>query len=406
MRLLYLTPTSAMGGAERVLLDILALVRRSRPDWPLGLIVGNDGPLADGARALGVTTKVLPFPRDFAQLGDAGLGSAGTWARFARLAVGGSLSTIRYAQQLRAEIAAFAPHVVHSNGIKMHVLGALARPSRAALIWHFHDYPSARPVTSRIIRSLRSRCSAVVAVSEHVAADIRGELGPSVDVRTIWNSVDLSRFAPDGAAADLDALAGLPPAEPGTVRVGLVATFARWKGHLLFLDMLSRLAPGRPVRGYIVGGPLYETQASQVSMAELRAEVERLGLGARVGLTGFTDAAAALRSLDVVVHASTLPEPFGLVIAEAMTIGRAVVISGDGGVAELVVPNETGLVYPTGQVDVLTARVASLVDDEPRRRRLGAAAHAAALRQFDPERVSREITELYAHLGTARQEAA
>lgn len=395
-----------MGGAERVLLDILALVRRSRPDWPIGLIVGNDGPLADGARALGVATKVLPFPRDFAQLGDAGLGSAGTWARFARLAVGGSLSTVRYAQQLRAEVAAFAPDVVHSNGIKMHVLGALVRPSRSALIWHFHDYPSARPVTSRIIRSLRSRCSAVIAVSEHVAADIRSELGPSVDVRTIWNSVDLSRFSPEGAAADLDALAGLPPAEPGTVRVGLVATFARWKGHQLFLEMLSRLDTRQTVRGYIVGGPLYETQASQVSMAELRAEVQRLGLGSRVGLTGFTDAAAALRSLDIVVHASTLPEPFGLVIAEAMTIGRAVVISGDGGVAELVVPNDTGLVYPTANVDVLTARVATLVDDEAQRRRLGRAAHDAARRQFDPDRVATEVVGLYTQLNPARAEAA
>lgn len=395
-----------MGGAERVLLDILALVRRSRPAWPIGLIVGNNGPLADGARALGVTTTVLPFPRDFAQLGDAGLGSAGTWVRFARLAVGGSLSTVRYAQQLRAEVAAFAPDVVHSNGIKMHVLGALVRPSRSALIWHFHDYPSARPVTSRIIRSLRSRCSAVIAVSEHVAADIRGELGPSVDVRTIWNSVDLSRFSPEGAASDLDALAGLPPAEPGTVRVGLVATFARWKGHQLFLEMLSRLDTRQTVRGYIVGGPLYETQASQVSMAELRSEVQRLGLGARVGLTGFTDAAAALRSLDIVVHASTLPEPFGLVIAEAMTIGRAVVISGDGGVAELVVPNDTGLVYPTGNVDVLTARVATLVDDEAQRHRLGRAAHDAARRQFDPDRVATEVVGLYTHLNPARAEAA
>ena len=73
MRLLYLNPTAAMGGAERVLLDLLAIVRRAQPSWPLALIVGQEGPLAEDAATLGVDTQVLPFPRDFAQLGDFGL---------------------------------------------------------------------------------------------------------------------------------------------------------------------------------------------------------------------------------------------------------------------------------------------------------------------------------------------
>jgi glycosyltransferase involved in cell wall biosynthesis len=62
---------------------------------------------------------------------------------------------------------------------------------------------------------------------------------------------------------DLDALAGLPPAPAGVVRVGLVATFARWKGHITFLEALSRLPESLPVRGYIIGGPVYETAGSR-----------------------------------------------------------------------------------------------------------------------------------------------
>ena len=328
VRLLYLSPTAAMGGAERVLLDLLTMVREARPSWTIGLISGNDGPLVDDARALGVTTTTLPFPRDFARLGDAGLVTPATWARFARHAVGGSLSTLRYVQQLRAAISGFSPDVVHSNGIKMHVLGALVRPSRAALVWHFHDYPGARPVTSRLVRGLKSRCSSVVAVSDSVATDIRRELGPGLDVRTIWNSVDLDRFTPEGPRVDLDALAGLAPASTGLPRIGLVATFARWKGQLLFLEAIRALAATHRFRAYIVGGPLYETTGSQFSLGELHAAIERMGLADTVGLTGFVkDSAAALRSLDVVVHASTSPEPFGLVIAEAMAVGRSVVVS-------------------------------------------------------------------------------
>lgn len=391
-----------MGGAERVLGDLLAMVRQARPEWTIGLVSGNDGALADSARRLGVRTTILPFPRDFAQLGDAGLATPATWARFALHAAGGSVSTLRYVQRLRQVVADFEPQVIHSNGIKMHLLGALTRTPNAALLWHFHDYPGARPVTSRLVRTLKHRCSAVVAVSESVAADIRAELGPSTNVQAIWNSVDLRRFAPDGPRLDLDRLAGLPAPLPGTPRVGLVATFARWKGHLLFLDMLSALARTLRFRAYIVGGPLYETAASQVSMEELRAAIERRGLSAHVGLTGFvSDPSAALRSLDVVVHASTLPEPFGLVIAEAMAVARPVVISDAGGVAELVEPDRTGLTYSGGSVDDMMRQVRRLLDDPSLGRRIGAAAHTAAFEQFHPDRVVRQMLDLYARFDRA-----
>ncbi|MFN7983304.1 MAG: glycosyltransferase family 4 protein [Vicinamibacterales bacterium] len=396
MRLLYLTPTAAMGGAERVLLDLLTQLRRVRPDWPIRLIIGNDGPLAADAERLGIDTVCLPFPRDFARLGDAGLTSPGTWMQFARYAVRGSVTTVRYLRTLRRMIATFAPDVVHSNGIKMHLLAAVARPTGSALVWHFHDYPSARPVTRRLVRTLRRRPTIIVAVSKSVAADIRQTTGDGVHVETVWNAVDLERFDPCGPQLDLDALAGLPPAPAGTVRLGLVATFARWKGHRLFLDMVRALGRDIPFRAYIVGGPVYETNASQWSIDALKASVAERDLSDRVGLTGFVaDTSAALRALDIVVHASTKPEPFGLAIAEAMAAARAVVISDAGGVAELVVKESTGLTYRCGSVEELTSRVRRLLEDGEARARLGRAAHVAAVRQFDPQRVTTQMLDVY-----------
>lgn len=390
-----------MGGAERVLLDVLGLVRRAQPSWTVRLIIGNNGPLAEGAERLGVQTDVLPFPRDFAQLGDAGLASPATWVRFAVHTLRGSLATVRYLERLRETVAEFNPDIVHSNGIKMHLLGALAKPAASALVWHFHDYPSARPVTNRLIKTLRRRCSAVIAVSESVATDIRAQLGAECLVKMIWNSVDLDRFAPTGPTLCLEGLAHLPPPPPGTVVIGLVATFARWKGHLLFLDMVRELAQTTAVRAYIVGGPLYETRASQFSADELRQAIRERGLQETVGLTGFvSDAGAALRSLDIVVHASTAPEPFGLVIAEAMAVGRAVVISDAGGVAELVDPERTGLTYASANLHEMTRQVARLARDRDLRCRLGQAAHPAACERFAPTRMASEILDVYAQLDT------
>ena len=101
------------------------------------------------------------------------------------------------------------------------------------------------------------------------------------------HAVDLDRFAPFGDRVDLDALAGLPQAPAGTVRVGLLGTFARWKGHETFLRALAQLPQELPFRAYVIGDSLYQTEGSQYSADDLRQSVSALGLSGRVGFTGF-----------------------------------------------------------------------------------------------------------------------
>src|SRR5580698_3759536 len=187
----------------------------------------------------------------------------------------------------------------------MHLLGAWARPRRSPLIWHIHDYVSLRRMMRRLLWPFRNACSAAIVNSQSVAKDLAGVV-PGLRIVPIYNAIDLQRFSPAGNQLDLDAQAGLAPAVPGTVRVGLIATFARWKGHKVFLEALARLSGDLSVRGYIIGGPIYQTDGSQWSTEELHQEAERLGLAGRVGFTGFLeDTSGAMRSLDVIVHAST-----------------------------------------------------------------------------------------------------
>jgi len=154
----------------------------------------------------------------------------------------------------------------------------------------------------------------------------------------------------------------------------------------------------QPVRGYIVGGPLYDTAGSQFTRAELERSIASAGLASRVGLTGFVDAAAALRSLDVVVHASTEPEPFGLVIAEAMACGRAVISTAHGGAAEVIEPERDALVAAPGDPAGLAAAVLRLVTDPGLRAALGARARTAAVERFAPRRMAAQLAGLYEQL--------
>lgn len=400
MRIVFLSPSGELGGAEIALLDTLAAVREGRPDWTLAMIAGSSGPLAAKAAIYG-PAAAMPFPGALARLGE--WGARDSIVGRLRLSAGllaAAAPTIGYMRRLRNRLRDLNPDIIHSNGLKMHLLGAQARPSRAKLVWHLHDYPAARQLSARLLAGQVHRCDAMLANSDSVAANARGTFGAAVRVHTVYNSVDLERFNPAGPLADLDALAGLPPIAPGGIRVGLVATFARWKGHAVFLDALARLRDLPNVRGYIVGGSIYQTDASQYSREQLRGQSDALGLGERVGFTGNVhDVPAVLRSLDIAVHASTEPEPFGLVIAEAMACGRPIVVSRAGGAAEIA---QGGAVFhqPGDSAD-LADRLRELAGDPARRAALGAEGRKTAVRLFSRARLRDTLIPIYESLAGA-----
>ncbi|MFL5383104.1 MAG: glycosyltransferase family 4 protein [Longimicrobiaceae bacterium] len=396
MRIVFLSASGQIGGAERVLLDLLASLRAAEPEWELHVVAAGAGPLAGAALEFGAVVHPLPFPAALGRAGDAGAGSG--IALLPRLVVVGPSGALWLAR-LRKLLRRLRPDVVHSNGFKMHVAGALALPPGARLVWHVHDYVSPRRLMAGALRRLAPRASAAVAISRSVADDVRRVCGPGLRVEVVYNAVDLARFSPDGPRAPLDELAGMPAAAPGTVRVGLVATMGLWKGHDVFLCALSHLPPELPVRGYVVGGRIYATAGSEVDPDLLRGLAAKLGITERTGFTGFVDdPAAAMRALDVVVHASTQPEPFGLVIAEAMACGRPVVVSTAGGAGEIVREGVDALGVPPGDAEALADAIRRLAEDAELRARLGAAGRARAERDFDRARLALEIAPLYRSL--------
>jgi glycosyltransferase involved in cell wall biosynthesis len=307
---------------------------------------------------------------------------------------------VQYVAGLGRLIDELRPDVIHTHGFKMHILAAWAASrfarSRPHLVWHLHDYVSTRPATARFLRWSLRHCDAIVTNSSSVAADVRDTLRPSIPVVAVHNAVDLERFSPCGARLDLDRLAGLQPAAAGVVRVGFVGTFARWKGQTTFLDAIARLRHLAHLRAYVIGGALYDTAGSQHSAEELRAYAGAIGLTDRVGFTGFVDEVdQAIRALDIVVHASTAPEPFGLVIAEAMACGRAVVASDAGGAREIFTREVDALAHSPGHSEELAACIARLAGSGLLRQQLGAAARQTAERRFNRRRLASELAPLY-----------
>ena len=399
MRVLYLSGSAALGGAERFLLDAVRAVGEADPAVERHVAVPGSGPLVERLKERGVIVHGLPMPAALAGVGDSGLRFGGRGRQVAdllRRTPAALAAAWGYAGELRALVRRIRPDVVHSNGNKFHLLTRLAGVRGTAVVWHVHDFLGERAVMRRGLAWAVRRVRVGVAISRAVRRDARPIFG-RVPVRLVVNGVDLRAFVPGpGDGAELDRAAGLPPAG-ACVRAGLVATYARWKGQDVFLEAARRVAAAVPgVRFYVVGGPIYLTAGSQFSRGELERLADVPELRGRVGFVPFQGETAPVhRALDVVVHASTKPEPFGLTIAEAMACGRAVVVSAAGGAAELFEEGRDGLGVRPGDAAGLAGAVLRLVGDADLRGRLGAEARRTAGARFDAARLGPELLAVY-----------
>lgn len=389
MKVVFLSPVGQVGGAERVLLTLLDAWRASGQRIEPGVLALSDGPLLTDLRNRKVRCSVEPMPDRLAKLGDSGGGLFATMAS-GLLAYPAFRS---FAAKLRQRLKEFAPDIIHANGLKAHLLASMAAPTSCKVAWHLHDFVGSRRLAPFLLGRVAGHAAGAVAVSDAVAVDFLRAV-PRVPVSVIPNAVDAARFCPGaGNGAWLDGLAGMAEAPAGTVRVGLVATYALWKGHDLFIRAAARARASGPVRFFIIGGPIYATGAQRS-----RDELMRLSRQCRVDVAFVPmlgEMPEVYKALDVVVHASTSPEPFGLVIAEAMACGRAVVAAAAGGARDLFQDGEDALGYPMGDEAALASALERLIEFRPLRENLGTAAALSARQRFDPARQARDMADWY-----------
>jgi glycosyltransferase involved in cell wall biosynthesis len=393
-KVLFLNPVGIIGGGERVLLTILAALKAEVPDLELHLLLGSDGPMVAAATALGVKVEVLPLPERLLQLGDSGLKQR-RWRNSLRLGlqlVLGLGELIQYRSRLHQAICTIQPDLIHSNGIKTHLLTGLLSLAPIPVIWHLHDFYGTRPLIAKILGFFSPKAAAGIAISQAVAADAQQVLN-ELPISVIYNAIDVQAFAPLPESLTNNDATEHP------VEIGLIATFARWKGHDLFLEAAAKVIQALPelnLRFWIVGGAVYQTQGSQFSEPELRELATHLGILDRIVFAGFqTDVQAMYHKLDIVVHASTQPEPFGMTIVEAMACAKPVIVAQAGGAAELFTPGVDALGFQPGNAEDLAKAMQRLITNPQLRAELGRHARENVCHRFAQPRFGREILALY-----------
>ena len=397
-RVLFVNPGRALGGAEHSLLLLLQGLRAPRARIEPSVAVFGPGPFPARLSTLGVPTVDVALPQWTRAAGRYRLpgGPVGAAALIAA-----SLPT---ALRLAAVARQTSADVIHTNGMKAHLLGGLAgRLTRVPVIWHLRDFVPAGWAGRTFREAARRLPGMIVAPSEAVAASVRGPDCPRP--RVIADPVDLERFHPavsrDRIRTEL-AIAGEEPL------IGMIAHLTPWKGHEVFLDIARALAERAPRARFVVaGGSIYDTHGHAGYPETLHRKTAALGLSERVTFLGARDDVADLiAGIDVLVHPPTAPEPFGRVLAEAQAVGRPVVAARCGGISEVVEDGVTGFLVPSGDAGAFTAAVARLLEDPARGRQLGGAGRRRAEARFGVEAHTASVLEAYGALLGGRRVAA
>jgi len=212
--------------------------------------------------------------------------------------------------------------------------------------------------------------SAFIAVSRWLAADLLTQGVAGARVRQIYDGVDMTAppsATPDGGAPDVRQQLGLPP---HTVLVAMVGMLVPWKGQDLFLQAVAQLQAQHrtqgqaqsqvPVAFLVVGGTPERGDAQYAQ--QLQAQARALGVQQQVHFMGKRgDLAHWLAQLDVVVSASTLPEPLGLVMIEAMSSGCLFVAPAFGAATEVVVDGQNGFLFEPCSAASLAGKLAQAI---------------------------------------------
>ncbi len=175
---------------------------------------------------------------------------------------------------------------------------------------------------------------------------------------------------------------------------GIVGRVVEWKGQREFLEAASLVLQRHSTALAVIVGGIAD--GGEAYLAELRELAARFPHGDRVRFLGFqTDPDAMYAGLDVVVHSSIEPEPFGLVITEAMAYGIPVIASSRGAGPEIVTEGADGLVRDPREPEAVAGAILSLLEDSDLRRRMGAAARNTALERYGLPQYLRRLSDIY-----------
>ncbi len=386
MKVLYIDHSPEVGGATRVLLNLIATMKEAGSDvepvfiFPAGSLSASDVRCETGAEVIELD---MPW---FTK-------KAGPFKLLSYL-----LALLRASSQIKKIIRREGVDIVHANTFIAALYSILPRlKSRIPLLWHMHDILEFTPVNKFFIRLPGRFADRIVCPSGAVKSSLM-EFGVKGDkCAVIYNSTRELKEASTSEAIRSNFRDEFSITRNAPL-VGLVAVITRWKGHDLFIKAAQLIGKELPEACFVVvGDAMHPTDVEFKS--EVLALVRELGMEDQVIFTGRrADVTEIMKELDVVVHGSVEPDPFPTVILEAMSTARPVVAARSGGCSEMIEQGVNGLLYTPGDAGELATSVLKILRDRELAKAMGESGALILERKFSRQKNLKSILEEYASI--------
>lgn len=385
-KILFYGVSSHLGGAERSLLDFLKYYQMSENPKPFYVLLPkNEGPLIEELKAHQIEYETLAFPYFWLKLSRQSIESQ---ILFLLLGIPGYLF---YLCQLYWRIQRQPISVIHSTGIKCHItLCLLHFFLPAQIIIHFRDLMSSPLLQKIFLKFKNSRKIVWITASDAISKTF-----PQLPTQVVYCGFSDTQYAPEKNNY-LHDLLQIPHHHK---LVGLVGVFAKWKGQREFI-MAANLALRelQETHFLLIGGQIYDTLAEQGYTKSLHDLVSALGREEFIHFVPFQKYPQKVyNSLDLLVHCSIEPEPFGRVIVEGLFCEVPMIASAAGGALEIIKDESYGLLHRPGDYEELSRQILKSLR-EPDRKQKAILAAKKTRRDYSLEgrfSVLKEIIESY-----------
>lgn len=385
IRILFFDHTAVLSGGELALLSLVTELDRARYD-PV-VVLGQDGPLVQSMQAI-AETHVISLDSRVTEVRKDVLGWR-TVFDFSKVTL-----SINYVFRLARIFKELDADVIHTNSLKSDILGGIAaKRSRIPLLWHVRDRIEESYLPGKVVTVFRALCrifpDRIIANSRSTMQTLH--LKNQEGAYVVPSGFDAERF--QEAARGTESLhATLAKGE--VIKIGIVGRISPWKGQEIFLRAAQRIQAEYPsAHFYLIGSALFGEQSFEDSLHEFVRENQ---MEESVTFSGFKkDIAAAIGELHIQVHASTIPEPLGQVIAQGMAAGKPIVATIGGGASEIVEHGRTGLLVTPGDVDAMTAGILAVLRDPGAAEERADRAQKFALNEFSAAKVARSVEAVY-----------
>ncbi len=282
--------------------------------------------------------------------------------------------------------------LVHLNNIMGSQLAGIiaAKFLRVPCVAHLRDFEAVDGVTRFYAKLIDWH----IAISGAIRENLLKLLVPEEKIFLIHDAIDLDDFTSTHPCEYLRKEFNLDKKEK---LFGIFGRIIEWKGIKEFIHAAAIVIQSLPNTKALIVGDC--SDGDNKYFTEVKELVSHYGLEQHIILTGYRkDVPTLMGLMDVVVHASITPEPFGMVLIEGMAMGKPVVATNMGGTLDIVVDGQTGFLVKPGDVNDIANAIRRLLCENTLAAVMGKNGKDRAAALFTKERYARQVEEVYTNV--------